>query len=125
MKIGNKLFDSGDDSDNYQSKVLNLKDPKLARAILEQESPELKMLLTELKDTLREANGKLKPTLQQIKQGKIECPATLTSYMEMKYNLMMSYCTYLSFYLLMKLDGKSVQQHPVLFKLTNIKNLLD
>lgn len=125
MKIGNKLFDSGDDSDNYQSKVLNLKDPKLARAILEQESPELKMLLTELKDTLKEANGKLKPTLQQIKQGKIECPATLTSYMEMKYNLMMSYCTYLSFYLLMKLDGKSVQQHPVLFKLTNIKNLLD
>lgn len=125
MKIGNKLFDSGDDSDNYQSKVLNLKDPKLARAILEQESPELKMLLTELKDTLREANGKLKPTLQQIKQGKIECPATLTSYMEMKYNLMMSYCTYLSFYLLMKLDGKSVQQHPVLFKLTNIKNLID
>ncbi len=109
MKIGNKLFDSGDDSDNYQSKVLNLKDPKLARAILEQESPELKMLLTELKDTLKEANGKLKPTLQQIKQGKIECPATLTSYMEMKYNLMMSYCTYLSFYLLMKLDGKSVQ----------------
>lgn len=125
MKIGNKLFDSGDDSDNYQSKVLNLKDPKLARAILEQESPELKMLLTELKDTLKEANGKLKPTLQQVKQGKIECPATLTSYMEMKYNLMMSYCTYLSFYLLMKLDGKSVQQHPVLFKLTNIKNLLD
>jgi len=45
--------------------------------------------------------------------------------MEMKYNLMMSYSTYLSFYLLMKLEGKNVQQHPVLFKLTNIKNLLD
>ena len=39
--------------------------------------------------------------------------------------MLMSYSTYLSFYLLMKLEGKDVQQHPVLFKLTNIKTLID
>jgi len=38
---------------------------------------------------------------------------------------MMSYCTFLSFYLLMKVEGKDVTDHPVLFKLTATKGLLD
>lgn len=47
------------------------------------------------------------------------------TYLEMKYNLLLSYCTYLSFYLLMKVDGKSVKDHPVIFKLAHIKTLLE
>ena len=47
------------------------------------------------------------------------------SYLEMKYNLMMSYCTFLSFYLLMKIEGKDVNQHPVIFKLAHIKALFE
>lgn len=47
------------------------------------------------------------------------------SYLELKYNLMMSYCTYLSFYLLMKLEGKDVNKHPVIYKLAHIKSLFE
>lgn len=47
------------------------------------------------------------------------------SYLEMKYNLLMSYCTFLSFYLLLKLDGKKVEGHPVIFKLAHIKTLFE
>jgi len=43
----------------------------------------------------------------------------------MKYNLMLSYCTFLAFYLLMKLEGKQIKDHPLLFKLTHIKSLLE
>ena len=37
----------------------------------------------------------------------------------------MSYCTFLSFYLLLKLEGKPIEGHPVIFKLTHIKTLLE
>lgn len=47
------------------------------------------------------------------------------SYLEMKYNLLMSYCTFLSFYLLLKLEGKQVEGHPVIFKLAHIKTLFE
>jgi len=43
----------------------------------------------------------------------------------MKYNLMMSYSTYLSFYLLLKLDNKDVSQHPVLYKLAHIRDMFE
>lgn len=36
----------------------------------------------------------------------------------------MSYCTFLSFYLLMKVDRKDIKDHPVLYRLTHIKSLL-
>jgi hypothetical protein len=45
-------------------------------------------------------------------------------YLEMKRSLMMSYCTFLSFYLLMKVDRKDIKDHPVLYRLTHIKSLL-
>ena len=43
----------------------------------------------------------------------------------MKYNLLMSYCTFLAFYLLMKVEGKNVENHPVIFKLAHIKTLFE
>lgn len=47
------------------------------------------------------------------------------SYLEMKYNLMISYCTFLSYYLLLKLEGKKVENHPVILRLAHIKSLLE
>lgn len=47
------------------------------------------------------------------------------SYLEMKHNLLLSYSTFLSFYLLLKIEGKAVKDHPVLYKLAHIKSLLD
>jgi len=45
------------------------------------------------------------------------------SYLEMKYNLMMSYCTFLAFYLLLKIDGKQVDDHPVIYRIAHIKTV--
>ena len=47
------------------------------------------------------------------------------SYLEMKYNLLMSYCTFLAFYLLMKVEGRKVEGHPVIYKLAHIKTLFE
>jgi hypothetical protein len=80
-------------------------------------------LLSEFSNTLNEANQTIKPLLQKAKsQGFTQA---FISYLELKYGVMMSYCTFLSFYLLMKVEGKDVTEHPVLFKLTATKGLLD
>lgn len=47
------------------------------------------------------------------------------TYLEMKYNLLLSYCTYLSFYLLLKVEGKSIEDHPVIYRLAHIKTILE
>ena len=47
------------------------------------------------------------------------------SYLEMKYNLLISYTTFLAFYMLLKVEGKPVENHPVVEKLTHIKTLFE
>jgi hypothetical protein len=82
-------------------------------------------LLAEFRTALDTANNKLQPVIEKVKANQIETTAAGMSYIEMKYNLLMSYCTFLSFYLLMKLEGKKVEGHPVVFKLAHIKTLFE
>jgi len=99
--------------------------PELVRKIIESDSPELKGLLEEFKEALTQANDKLLPFLTAARSGQIKQTASGMSYLEMKYNLLMSYCTFLAFYLLLKVEGKPVENHPVIHKLTHIKTLFE
>lgn len=65
------------------------------------------------------------PFLNAARSGKVKSTAAGMSYLEMKYNLLMSYCTFLAFYLLLKVEGKPVENHPVIHKLTHIKALFE
>ena len=65
------------------------------------------------------------PALEKARSGEIKQTAAGMSYLEMKYNLLMSYCTFLTFYLLLKVEGKPVENHPVVYKLTHIKTLFE
>ena len=50
------------------------------------------------------------------------------TFVDLKYNLLLSYATYLTFYLLLRVEGASneeVRDHPVLFKITTLKKTLD
>jgi Sas10/Utp3/C1D family len=80
--------------------------------------------LQEFQETLETLNKKLQPILEKVKSKQIETKHGMT-YLEMKYNLLLSYCSFLSFYLLMKIEGKSVKDHPVIFKLAHIKTLIE
>ena len=93
--------------------------------IIETDSPELVGLLEEFKDSLETANQKIQPALEKAKAGFIKSTAAGMSYLEMKYNLLMSYCTFLAFYLLLKVEGKPVDNHPVIYKLAHIKTLFE
>ena len=47
------------------------------------------------------------------------------TYLEMKYNLLLSYLQFLSIVILLKLEGKPLRDHPVIPRLLHIKLLLE
>jgi U3 small nucleolar RNA-associated protein 3 len=98
----------------------------LRQQVIDKELPELRTLLEDLELSLQSLTTLLYPlksdgTLKQ--QNK-----PLAAFVDLKYNLLLSYATYLTFYLLLRVDGVSneeVRDHPVLFKITTLKKTLD
>lgn len=80
--------------------------------------------MEEFRNTL-EALNIIRPILEKANKEIRTKHKNAINYLEMKHNLLLSYCTFLSFYLLLKIDGTPVKEHPVIFKLAHIKNLLD
>ena len=94
-------------------------------------------MLHELKESMREVNSKLKPVLAILKENHQNPPKRLAklpifqkngrTFIEMKLNLLHTYCTFLTFYLLLKVEEPSTAatSHPVTYKLAQIKTLLE
>jgi len=92
--------------------------------IVSRESPELLALLEDFKNTINQIRDQLQPLKQSIKEGRLPTSRG-SSYLEMKYHLLMSYCTDIVFYLLLKSEGKSVKEHPVIDELVRLRTLLE
>eukprot|EP00347_Sterkiella_histriomuscorum_P015215 403357875 len=124
---------SESDSDEEEESLINNQngvievDPKLVKQIIEKDSPELNRILGEFIQNVDNLNNKLKPMMQKVfdKNSGLETKHGMT-YLEMKYNLLSSYCQFLSFYLLLKLEGnQDIESHPVVDRLLHIKILLE
>ena len=127
-------------SDEHREILLQYMDEKTLDKMLNKDSEDFKEVLEEFKSSIETLQTKLKPVLDKIKQTKdknfaennaaFEPIVTVNgmSYLEMKYNLMLSYCQFLSLYLLMKLDAtndKDLSQHPIIGRLVHIKLLFE
>ena len=113
-----------------QEILKEVKSQKAITALIAKENPEMIGLVEEFQFSLEEIKSTLQPILQHREQSTLKKTEnkSVVSYLEMKHNLLLQYCTYLSFYLLLKVEGKStdqIKEHPVLFKITNIKQLLN
>ena len=129
------LFASGElQAENESDKLTQLKEllaeikGRSARGqLIDQESPELKGLLEEFDLALHLLMYQVAPLLN--KKDFREKNKSLATFVDLKHNLLLNYCTFLSFYLLLKLDKTKqqddVRAHPVLFKLTALKQTLD
>lgn len=87
-------------------------------------APELVGLLSELNEAVDQLETKVDPILNKLKEEKnLNKPGI--QYMELKKQLLLSYCQAITFHLLLKSEGHSVHDHPILARLVEIKNLLD
>ncbi|KAG5474306.1 hypothetical protein LSCM1_03086 [Leishmania martiniquensis] len=95
-------------------------------AVLKKESPELQRLLMDLKAFMAEVKTLAQPLHELLYERKV--PASdkhLVSFLETKVQLMLSYCMHVTFYLLLKSEGRKVAGHPVIDHLVEIRVYLE
>jgi U3 small nucleolar RNA-associated protein 3 len=59
----------------------------------------------------------------QVKAGELATAEGL-SYLEAKHLLLLSYCTHIVFYVLLKAEGAPVRDHPVIGRLLQLRTYL-
>lgn len=98
--------------------------------ILLKDAPELIGLVEEMKEKMNEVKQFITPILDAYRNKTLphaanEAERAGLSYLEVKHQLLLAYITNVSFYLLLRAEGKSVKDHPVISQLVHIKALLD
>lgn len=61
----------------------------------------------------------------QAQHGEDSCPDEIVQYLEVKQQMLLSYCTNLTFYMLLKSKGKSVRSHPVMRQLLELRYAME
>nr|XP_009397175.1 PREDICTED: neuroguidin isoform X1 [Musa acuminata subsp. malaccensis] len=91
---------------------------------LTRDSPQLVALLKEMKDGLDVVRSKLDVLTQKVRENQFPTSEGM-SYLDAKYLLLLSYCQSIVYYLLRKAKGLSVQDHPVVKSLVEIRLFLE
>ncbi|CAJ1009941.1 putative Sas10/Utp3/C1D family/Sas10 C-terminal domain containing protein [Leishmania naiffi] len=94
--------------------------------MLKKESPELLKLLADLKTYMAEVKTLAQPLHELLYERKVSASdKNLVSFLETKVQLMLSYCMHVTFYLLLKSEGRRVAGHPVIDHLVEIRVYLE
>lgn len=107
------------------------KDEKVRQVIAD--SPELLALLDEYTTRVKELRVEVQPLLERVRAAAAAGVAGATdlatkdgiSFLELKHQLLVSYCVNLAFYLLLRTEGRSVASHPVVKRLVHIRVTLE
>ncbi|KAK9062350.1 hypothetical protein SSX86_019536 [Deinandra increscens subsp. villosa] len=119
----------GHDAQDESDTEVVIKDPSALSKeeqmdIVYNSAPELVGLLSELNEAVEQLETKVDPILSKLKEEH-NINKNGVQYMEVKKQLLLSYCQAISFHLLLKSEGHSVRDHPVLARIVEIKDLLD
>jgi len=91
--------------------------------LLNNDSPEFFSLMNDFKAKIFDLKNSLSPLLNKAKK---ELPTHRgISLLEVEYHLLLSYCMNISYYFLLKAEGKKVTDHPVILHLVKLRVLLE
>ncbi|KAF0916447.1 hypothetical protein E2562_007535 [Oryza meyeriana var. granulata] len=88
------------------------------------DAPKLLAALKEMKEGLDLVAGKVKALTRKVKKNQLPT-ADGIGYLEAKHHLLLSYCQDIVYYLLLKAKGLSVEGHPVVRSLVEIRLFLE
>ncbi|ONK66295.1 uncharacterized protein A4U43_C06F6220 [Asparagus officinalis] len=91
---------------------------------LTRETPQLVALLKEMKDGLDAVRSKVQALTLKVRENQL-LTADGMSYLETKHLLLLSYCQSIVYYLLRKAKGLSIEGHPVVQTLVEIRLFLE
>lgn len=124
LDIFNKQVSVADEKETVIKSDLSQMSKRQKLELLEKESPEFSGLVDDFKTKLTVAKDDLHPLLKLIKDGKVpKCPAS--KFVKTNYDLILNYCTNISFYLLLKSQRINIQNHPVIKRLYQYRQMLN
>ncbi|KAK2724179.1 hypothetical protein QYM36_000888 [Artemia franciscana] len=91
--------------------------------LVKKESPELLGLIEEYKSQIHILKEEIQPIMKAIKEGLLPISSG-AEFVKLKFRLLMSFCTNLSFYFVLKSNRVPVKNHPVMKRLVQYKSLL-
>ncbi|XP_045833030.1 something about silencing protein 10 isoform X1 [Trifolium pratense] len=121
---GNREIKSLDSNATFKVEDLSALSKEEQMNVLYRSAPELVDWLSELNEAHKQLECKIKPFLSKVKNGGIITEGGVR-YFELKELLLLSYCQAITFYLLLKSEGQPVDDHPVMARLEEIKELMN
>ncbi|XP_058750582.1 protein THALLO [Vicia villosa] len=121
---GNRVIKQLDRDATFKAEDLNALSKEEQMNVLYRSAPELVDWLSELNEAHTELECKINPLLSKVKKGQT-VKEGVVRYFELKQPLMLSYCQAITFYLLLKSEGQPVDDHPVIARLEEIKELIN
>ncbi len=128
-KIAAKAFNeiqqgalSSDDRLQKIAKDLSKLSKKDKLEMLKQESPELFELVRDFQEKIDELQETLLPIFEAIKAGMIP-PSLATEFIVNKTKLFLTYCSYLSFYFVLKSQRMPIDNHPIVKNILQFRNV--
>lgn len=91
---------------------------------ISRQAPQLVTVLKEMKEGLDTVTSKVQALTAKVKAGHFPTPEGI-SYLETKHLLLLNYCQSLVYYLLRKAKGFSIEGHPVIRSLVEIRLFLE
>ncbi|CAG9561817.1 unnamed protein product [Danaus chrysippus] len=123
LEFFNEQSTKADDKETVIKSDVSQMSKRQKLQLLEKESPEFSGLIDDFKSKLTVAKQDLSPVLELVKGGKIpDCSAS--KFVKTNYDLILNYCTNISFYLLLKSRRINVQNHPVIKRLYQYRQML-
>lgn len=123
LEFFNKQIAKSDEGDKLIKHDISQMSKRQKLQLFEKESPEFSGLIEDFKSKLTVAKDDLKPVLELVKGGKLpSCSAS--KFVKTNYDLILNYCTNISFYLLLKSKKINIQNHPVIKRLYQYKQML-
>ena len=116
--------DPGEEREDSEEEV---EDPALpdheVDAVVEVDGKELVKVLKELRESVADVRVEIQRAKAKIEDGRMPTANGVT-YLEVKLQLLLSYCASLALYLSLKTRGESIIDHPVIDKLVEVRTYL-
>ena len=91
---------------------------------IQSETPLLLSILSEIKTKTKDLKDRLQPLISKIKAQELATDQGI-SLLEVKCHSLLSYMTHLSYFILLKLQGMSVEGHPCTTSLVELRTVLE
>ena len=92
--------------------------------LIAKDLPELIALLTEFKAKLTDVTPSIENLQHRVSSGELDTEDGI-SFLEVKFHLMLSYIINLVYVMLLKVDGKPINEAPAVERLTEIRTILE